>query len=243
MRHLFLLLVTTQLFAQDLLPAPRFPNSAYFRERFSSPTPPRVELQPPLRLTDFVAGDKLELSLRSYLDLVLANNTDIQIQRLSIEPSRNAITRAYGRFDPLLNLGFTARRSTSPATSQLEGAAIASSLNQPLNFGYDQLLESGTRFQVAFGGTRNASNSAFANVNPSISSNLGFSFTQPLLQNRGGYVNRLNIMVARSQYRQSEYQMSDQIMRILQQAELAYWSVIQAREFSEGPGAGPCAAG
>ena len=60
-----------------------FPKPSYFRETFSKTTP-KVELMPVARLSDFLVGDKLELSLRSYLELVMANNTDIQIQRRSV---------------------------------------------------------------------------------------------------------------------------------------------------------------
>src|SRR5215813_11077299 len=77
-----------------------FPTPSYFRETFSK-TEVRVDLKPPVRLQDFVASSKLELSLRSYLELVMANNTDIQIQRLSVEQPKNAIMRAFGAFDPL----------------------------------------------------------------------------------------------------------------------------------------------
>jgi outer membrane protein TolC len=234
MRHLRLplaLLISLQLFAQsDLLPYTRFPQASYFRERFSAPTPPRVELQPPVRLSDFVVDGKLELSLRSYLDLVLANNTEIAISRLSIEQPRNQITAQYGRFDPILTMDFRPRRSVSPTTDALAGAAVASNLSQPLNFGYTHVLESGTEYTVSFGGTRSSNNSAFTNVNPAFNTNFAFAFAQPLLRDRGGYVNKLNIMVARSRFRQSEYNMHDQLMQILQRAEQAYWNVIEARE-------------
>jgi hypothetical protein len=46
----------------------------------------------PARLSDYVVGGKLELSLRSYLGVVMAN-TDIAISRLSVEAPRNAILR------------------------------------------------------------------------------------------------------------------------------------------------------
>src|SRR5688500_12014992 len=198
MRHLLILLITTQLFAQELVRTPQFPNSAYFRERFTASVPPRVELQPPLRLADFMVGDKLELSLRSYLDLVLANNTDIQIQRLSIEPQRNQITRLYGRFDPSVSMSFRSTRANNPTSDALAGAAVQSSLNQPFSFNYNQILETGTQYQVNFNASKSASNSAFQTFNPSIAGNFGFNFTQPLVRDRGGYVNRLNIMIARS---------------------------------------------
>lgn len=93
---IFGFLCASCLLAED---APLFPTMQYFRDHFSTPKS-RVELQPPVRLDDFVVDGKLELSLRNYLELVMANNTDVSIQRLVLETPKNAITRAFGRFDP-----------------------------------------------------------------------------------------------------------------------------------------------
>src|SRR5437868_8462879 len=80
-----------------------FPKPSYFRETFARPVM-NVELRPPVRLSDFVVedkeGKKLELSLRSYLELVMANNTDIAVSRLTVDVAHNAITRAFAPFDP-----------------------------------------------------------------------------------------------------------------------------------------------
>src|SRR5947207_14826410 len=94
-----------------------FPKPNYFRETFDKSTP-KVELQPPAKLKDFVQGDKLELSLKNYLELVMANNTDIQIQKLSVETPKNAIERAFGVWDPRATAQFTSTRSTLPARSE-----------------------------------------------------------------------------------------------------------------------------
>ncbi|MBM3811945.1 MAG: TolC family protein [Acidimicrobiia bacterium] len=230
-RHFAILaLACAPLAAQQLLPVPSFPKGDYFRAGFSGPSTPRVELQPPVRLSDFVVDGKLEISLRSYLELVLANNTEIQIQKLSIEIQRNAITRAFARFDPVLTAGFRATRTTTPTNDVLAGAATLSQLTQPYNLGYQQILENGTTVNVGFNGVRQTTNNSFATFNPSLTGNFAFNFTQPLLRDRGGYIQKLPVMVARSRFRQSQYQMQDQVMRLLQQAELAYWSVIEARE-------------
>src|SRR5262245_3769641 len=77
-----------------------FPKPSFFREVFSNPVT-KVELQPPAKLADYVVAGKLELSLRTYLELVMANNTDIAISRLSVETSKNAILRGHSAFDPL----------------------------------------------------------------------------------------------------------------------------------------------
>ena len=96
------ILLTAGAFAQ----VSSFPKPSYFRETFSK-TQPKVELKDPVRLKDFVVGDKLELSLKDYLALVVANNTDIQIQMLSLETPKNAIQRAFGAWDPRATAQFT----------------------------------------------------------------------------------------------------------------------------------------
>jgi len=210
------------------LDAPRFPSSSWLRQHFDKPVP-RVELQAPMRLPDYQINNRLELSLRSYLELVLANNTDIQIQKLSIETQRNAITRAFAPFDPVATASFRSTRAESPTNDALAGAATLNQLNQPFNLNYQQTLDTGTQYSVGFNANKSSTNSAFANFNPAINSGLTANFTQPLLRNRGA-VNRLPILVAKTRFRSSQYNLTDQVMRLLQAAELAYWAVIEARE-------------
>jgi outer membrane protein TolC len=212
--------------AQD---SPVFPTASYFRQRFYTPDT-RVELQPPARLSDFLAEGKLELSLRSYLELVMANNTDIAIQRISIEPQRNAITRAYGRFDPALSASFTSTRANSPASDLLAGAATVSQLTQPAVFNYQQILETGTQYSVGFSGSKIATNSSFATFNPSLTARLSLGFTQPLLRGRGMSITRLPVLIARSRLRSGEQTVRDQLLRLLALAETAYWDLVEARE-------------
>jgi outer membrane protein len=219
------LVVAARLAAQNAA----FPSGTYFREQWTKP-PLQVELPAPIRLEDFVVGGKLELSLRSYIELVMANNTDVAIQRLNVLLAQNAIQRAFAPFDPAFVGTFNSSRANTPSNDVLAGAAVVSSLNQRANFTYNQMLENGTQYNVGFVGNKAASNSAFTNFNPSISTNLQFNVTQPLLRNRGIYVNRLPIMIARSRFRASGSQLREQVISLLAQAETAYWDVVDARE-------------
>ncbi|MBI4876217.1 MAG: TolC family protein [Acidobacteria bacterium] len=221
------LTLATSLFAQS--EAPVFPQPSYFRHHFTT-APARVSLRPPVRLPDFVADNTLELSLRAYLELVLVNNTDIEIQRLSVERDKNTIQRAYGVFDPILTGSFNATRTKTPASDALAGAATQNTLNQPVDFSYRQQLETGTTYNVGFSASKFSTNSSFATFNPSLTARLNFGFTQPLLRNRGRDVVRLPITIARSRMKATEFTTSDQIMRLLVTAENNYWAVINARE-------------
>jgi outer membrane protein len=218
--------VSQVLLAAD---APTFPMPAYFRQHFQTPQT-RVELQPASHLEDFIVDGKIELSLRSYLELVMANNTDIQIQRVSLETYRNNVTRQYGIFDPSFVGSFSTTREKTPSTSALAGASLLNSLDQVSTFGYTQTLETGTQFTVGFNGTKYSSNDTFATVNPSLTAALNVGFVQPLLRDRGASITRLPIMIARSQMRRSDYDFRDQLLQLLQQAEYAYWDVVESRE-------------
>lgn len=215
--------------AQLQYDAPKFPESNYFRQ-ITGPPAPRYQLREPVRLRDFVVDSKLELSLRQYMDLVLANNTDMEIQRLSIEIPKNNILRQYSIFDPTLFGQFNATRSNTAATDVLAGANTISSLNQPWNFGYQQLLATGTQINVGFTGSKFSTNSQFQTFNPSFNTNLNFRFAQPLLRGRGRDITKVPISVARSRVRQSEYNIQDQLLRLIALAETAYWNVVEARE-------------
>src|SRR5262252_9103968 len=92
-----------------------FPKPEYFRETFQK-TKTNVELKDPVKLQDYVHDGKLELSLKDYLALVMANNTDIQIQMLSVETPKNAITRAFANWDPLTTASFNSTKSQTPAS-------------------------------------------------------------------------------------------------------------------------------
>src|ERR1700690_2494591 len=126
-----------------------FPKPSYFRETFARPIT-KVELKSPVRLPDYVVGGKLELSLRSYLELVMANNTDIAIQRLTVDVAQNAITRAFAAFDPLATASFSSTEQRTPSGDQLTGAATLQQLSQPANFSYGQTLPTGLNYQVGF---------------------------------------------------------------------------------------------
>src|SRR5581483_5700516 len=206
-----------------------FPKPSYFRETFSH-IDTHVELKAPIRLKDFVQDGKLELSLKSYLELVMANNTDIQIQLLSVETPKNAIMRALSTWDPTANASFSSTRSKAPSVTQLAGASTSESLSQPANFNVSEVLPTGGQYTVGFTASKNSSNSSYALLNPNLNAGLSVSVSQPLLRNRGYYINHLNLIMARSRYRVAGFNLRSNLLEMVASAENAYWDVVQARE-------------
>ena len=209
-----------------------FPKPSYFREVFKQ-TNTKVELRDPVRLKDFAVGGKLELSLKNFIELVMANNTDIQVAFLSLEIPKNNITSAFGRWDPTATGSFSAQRNTNIPTDPTQArnaGQISKSLSQPLSLSYGQTIDTGLSYSVTFNGSKSSSSNSLSSYNPGLSSNLQFSVTQPLLQNRGRYVNRIPVMQAESSYKRSQYSLRSSLLTLVSNAENAYWNVISARE-------------
>jgi outer membrane protein len=219
-------------FAQSIdLPGadPFFPRPSYFRKHFQ-PTPSRIELQPPVRLSDYVVENKLELSLKNFLELTVANNPDIVSQKVTVEFSRNAITRAFGAFDPTALARFNSTRTQTASSNVLVGATTLNQLQQPLSLQVSQTMQTGTQYVIAFNGTKTSNNSTFNTFNPQLNANINFSMVQPLLRGRGMFITRLPISIARSKLRVAGYTFEDQLIQLVAVAENAYWDVVGARE-------------
>lgn len=223
---LFVGVVSLELGAQT---DPFFPKPSYFRNHFGNVST-KVELQPPARLADFVVDNKLELSLKSYLDLVMANNPDIIVQKLNLDISRDAILRAFSVFDPTATAAFSTTRQLAPSGSLLAGATTLNTLTQPFALGYSQTLEYGTLYNLSFTDTKTSTNSSFSTFNPELNAGFNFGITQPLLRGRGAFITKLPISIARSRLKAADFSLHDQVIQLVSAAENAYWDVVNARE-------------
>ena len=207
--------------------------------RRSTPAISSIDLRPPRkvpgpsRVDEFVVNGKLRLGLEDAILLTLLNNSDVKVDRAQFDLSQFAVQRAHSPFDPLFIAGFAPTRSTSPSASSLIGASTLSTLNQTSTTGYSQQFQSGTGVTVGMSTTRATTNSTFATVNPSFSSGLTFSLSQPLLRRFGFFANRAPIIIAQRGVRQSratfESQLNDTVQRVINQ----YWDVVQARKTLE----------
>ena len=208
---------------------PAFPTPAYFRKMIATPSS-RVELQPPARLADYVQDGKLVLSLKAYLDLVMANNTDVAVQRLTVERSQNNLLGAFSRFDPTMSFNLSHGRSTSVSTDRFDAVSQLKQLNQSGTLGFNELLPSGTTIGGSVGLSKSASNSANLTNNPNLGGTFGLNFSQPLMRGRSLDIVRIQITTARINLRSSILSNVDAMMSYVQAAESAYWDVVGARD-------------
>lgn len=223
-RRFFALLLALALARAETFP---FTDSIYRR---LYPPPSAVEVRPVEGLDKHIFDGKLHLRLKDFVELVLANSTDIHLDRLDELTAADAILSAHGLLDPQLQLQWNAFRSISPGYSQIQGAQSVNSLSETSNILYNQILPTGQILQLGFVGVRSSTNVAFDYFNPYITSQLLFNITQPLLQNRTGLQYRAPAMIARTQLLITSEQNESKIADIISQAAQQYWLAIQARD-------------
>jgi len=154
------LLLTAAVFA-SLAPAQFsvFPDKTYWKEMWQAP-PSAVEIEPVSKLEDYVVDGKVQLSLRSYVELVMANNPNVNLQKLAVYEQQNALQRALSPFDPNFTASFNANRSETPSNDLLQGANIRSTLNQSGRASYNQVFDTGTEFTTSYITNRRSANSS-----------------------------------------------------------------------------------
>jgi outer membrane protein len=216
-------LAMTAILAQ----AGTIPVPGWIDRRFN---PDTVKVREVQGIAERVADGKLTLTLKEFLELVLRNSTDINITRLDVFTAAESIRAANAVFDPFVALGFNASHSVSPQFSQIAGASTLSSLNQNSNLSVQQLLPTGQNAGVSFNASRNSTNSAFNLFNPSLAGSLGFTFSQPLLQNRSRIQFKAPQQIARTQLTITSRQSEARIADLVANAAGQYWDAVRARD-------------
>ncbi|HLH31588.1 MAG TPA: hypothetical protein VKY31_10325, partial [Terriglobia bacterium] len=117
-----------------------------FLARYKSPTlafPASPATASPQAINDLVRSGQLPLTMGELINLMLQNNLDIGVDRLSPLSSQYQIDTFYRTFEPSMHFKATVNRNTIPGTSILAGAANPSTLSGLYNIGFAQNLTTG----------------------------------------------------------------------------------------------------
>ena len=182
------------------------------------------------QLADLVRSGQLPLTMGDLINLILQNNLDVGVNRLSPLSSQYLINTFYLPFEPTLHLQATVGRTTTAGTSSLAGSANPSTLTGAYTVGFSQSLSTGTNIAVDATMNRNSSNNSFSTVNPYWSGSLRYSFTQHLAKDFGRFVNTRQIRVAKNNEKISEAQFERQLIDLVAQAQRSYWDLVFSAE-------------
>ena len=173
------------------------------------------------------------LSLKEAIYIGLANNPNVKVAELDPLASEEAVEVANGAFDPALTAEGDIIKSVVPVTSpfQVSGSRAFTNKLYDWDFGLNKVsaLTNGT-IGLTFNNERAYSNSSFASINPSYVPQLALSVSQPLLRNFGWNFATLNVRIAESSQKQSQWNMEQSIEDFVLRIGTDYWNVVQAEE-------------
>jgi len=180
------------------------------------------QAEPPLE----AGRTMVSMTLQEAIDRALDRNLDIQTARLNPEIQQYTLRVARTAFTPTLNTSYGYTNSTNQSTSQLDGGARTTSQRMTLNSSLAQTLPwYGGRLSANFNNSRNETNNSFTTRNPSYSSSLSFSYTQPLLAGLKTDNQRATLETQQIQTQITDLQVASQIDNITNQVRVAYWSL------------------
>ncbi len=175
----------------------------------------------------FAQGAATPLSLDDAEKRALDRNAQIADARLGTEAADYTVAQARAAYGLSFSSALTQRSQVSPATSQLSGGdritntttSYESGLTQPLWWG-------GGRLSLDFTGNRAATSNLFSSYNPSFTSALTASYTQPLLRGFTTDANRLQLSEAQISRAIADTQVRQAEATTLAAVRRAYWELV-----------------
>jgi outer membrane protein TolC len=173
-------------------------------------------------------GEKIELSIQQTVALTLQNVLDLDVASYTLDESRFGIQASRGVFDPYVELDLGATNSQVPATSTFQASQTKTATG---NFTFAGLLPLGTTYALGWTNRRlDQTITQFTTVNPTYSSGLSASVTQPLLRNFGRAANERFVVQAKITRDTSAYDFVRAVQSAIQLSENAYWDLVYAVE-------------
>jgi outer membrane protein TolC len=170
---------------------------------------------------------KVEISLAEVRQMALHNNLDLSVQLLSPTISRTLLSEEEARFESVFTANIDYSTTDSPTASQLNSS---SSKDLRITPGLQIPLITGGTIDVSVPSDRFETNSQFSTLNPSYSSDVSASISQPLLRGAGIATNTARIVIAGYDYRISQAETKLEVIRVLAAAERAYWRLYAAQK-------------
>lgn len=176
-----------------------------------------------------IEGGEIHLTIEEAVRVAIERNLGIRAQQYSRQRAVLGIQEAMGIYDFNLFAGISTGEDQSPAASNLDGAEVTETSQTTAYLGGSQLLPTGGVASINFPNTEFETNSRFSILNPSYSSGLDLTFTQPLLRGFGRSATEYGIELARIGSDISREQFEARIIGIVQRVANAYWNLVAAR--------------
>ncbi|HEX9641930.1 MAG TPA: TolC family protein, partial [Candidatus Krumholzibacteria bacterium] len=172
----------------------------------------------------------LNLSIDEAVARALENNVDIAVERYSPEIQDAALISAKGPYDPYLQALVDHNTRTVPGQSAFSGGDEVSTDTQNWSLSASQLFKTGGVLTVSWQNSKTDTDNVFNSFNPSFSSSLNVSLTQPLLRDRSIDSARQQLRVSSNNVEVSGIQFRQAVINVVANVKVLYYNLIFAAD-------------
>ena len=174
-----------------------------------------------------------KLSLKETIYLALESNPGLESVSLDPVAATESVKASNAVFDPQLSSQIDVEKEVTPVSSPFQNPNSISNVAKfyDWNFGISKVLSTtnGT-LGITFNNDRELTNSGFSPVNPVYTPTMVMSLSQPLLQNFGWQFATINVRLAESAQRSSQWNYASSVNDFVQRIGNDYWGVVGAQE-------------
>jgi outer membrane protein TolC len=160
-------------------------------------------------------------------EMALHNNLSLHVFLLDPTIAKYSLSEAEAQFEWLFTANADYSTSDTPTASQLSGSNVK---NLQITPGLVIPLQTGGTINLTVPMDRLQTDNQFSTLNPSYTSDVNASISQPLLRGAGVDANANRIRIAFYDYQISQARTSLEVIRVLAAAERVYWRLYAARE-------------
>ena len=193
-------------------------------------TPPGIGGPNGPLLTSLTAGSTPSALVNTnFSDIALISQQQNSLSVTDATPMANG--PAIPQYDPIVTGLVNGQHLTTPEYSSLQTGSNWLAQNQVnATAGMNVGLASGTQLGVSFDNSRYSTDATRYTYNPFVSSSLGFTITQPLLQGFGAKLNKRFIRIARNSQRVADLVFRQQVMDTVSGVARLYTDLVSLNE-------------
>lgn len=195
--------------------------------RYEAPAPEGAPAGPPAEAPDRFAGMKtLPITLEEVRAAVLENNLDLQVALVNPVIAGESLRAEEAKFEAVFVPSFSYSEDDAPTFDVTASNAQDSIFG---SLGVEIPLRTGGRARVDLTQSWRETANPFVTLPTSYSNALRFSLSQPLLRNAGRRANTHSIRIAQIDEQISRAQTKLEVIRVVADADRAYWLLYSAR--------------
>ncbi|MCX5638991.1 MAG: TolC family protein [Planctomycetota bacterium] len=174
------------------------------------------------------AGE-LQLTLEQCRALAMENNLDLKVQLISPAIAAERVGEEEALFESAFFSNMSYAKTDTPVATKIDlvGSQVDAS---SMDFGVKVPLRTGGTVTFDLADRRIETDTEYSIFNPSYSSDLSVSISQPLLRNAGNRVNTYAIRVANYQRQITDARTKLEVIRVLAAVDRVYWRLYAARK-------------